>query len=202
MRAVTDALDRAQDIAEPQLPPVPAHPGALGRVVDARVDDAGQPGELPFDQPEARGAGHAVENQAGLAAVRVERVRELPGDLRLVVGRGRAQRFGHGVARRRRQVGARAVVTRVAGGDDGLGDRRAAGAAHRPRRAVDDRREIGADGHRQTAMETGARRRRVGRRRLSGFELRSERRRHTIRPKNPVRIKTIGLWCRANVDRA
>jgi hypothetical protein len=119
------------------------------------ADDAGLARQVLLVEPDAGGAGDALEDQRGLALVRRERPHETFLHLGMVVQSQFPQDGGKRLARPLRQRIAVAVVVVEAVVDDGLRHRLAAGAAHGARRAVDGRGEARAVRNRQAAVIAG-----------------------------------------------
>jgi hypothetical protein len=150
---VTDVLDALQDIGQADATVIPAHPGPPGGKIDVRRQHAGQLVQVTLVQPDAGGADDALQDQARLAHLTLAL-----DEARLHLGQVvelEVLQLLQGCFRRLGQVGAQAVIVRVAGVDDGLGHRLATQAAGGAGLALEDDAVMGAVGNRLAAMETG-----------------------------------------------
>ena len=72
MRAIADHRDRAKQSGERRAPRVPAQARPMRREIDVRLRDAGLARQIIFDEPDARPAMDAVEEQRRFPQVAVE----------------------------------------------------------------------------------------------------------------------------------
>ena len=63
MRPIADVGNGLQNARQRDLPIIPAHAGAPGRIVDFDGQHTGQPSHMLFIQPDAGGTGDAFEHQ-------------------------------------------------------------------------------------------------------------------------------------------
>ena len=151
-RAVADARDRRENLAELHPRRIPPDLCAAGRVIDRHARDAGKPTDHLLIEPDASGAAHALEQQGCIAAA--VGAHDDEGSLKdRVVVRGvivRAARIGRRLAGRLFAQPVVRVEARAADGNrDGLAPRTAEGSrlTRDPERARLGRRD------RQPAVE-------------------------------------------------